>query len=86
MMCVTLCCVLGIQVSEMWSLTFTEQDVCIDYAVATRLSELKGCTLILLVYRGSAAALLLLFLHGASYMLETDLEVLERRAKSQLIV
>ena len=64
---------LEIQVSEMWSLPFTEQDVCIDCAVATRLSDLKGCTLILLVYRGSAATLLLSFLHGASYMLETDL-------------
>lgn len=64
---------LEIQVSETWSLTFTEQDVCIDYAVATRLSDLKGSMLILLVYHGLAAALLLLFLHGASYMLETDL-------------
>lgn len=73
MMCVALRQVLEIQVSETWSLTFTEQDVCIDYAVATRLSDLKGCTLILLVYCGSAAALLLLFLHGASYVLETDL-------------
>lgn len=47
--------------------------MCIDYAVATRLSDLKACTAILLVYRGSAAGLLLLFLHGASYLLETDL-------------
>lgn len=57
----------------MWSLTFTKQDVCIDYAVATRLSDFKACTAILLVYRGSAAGLLLLFLHGTSYLLETDL-------------
>lgn len=61
--------------------------MCIDYAVATRLSDLKGSMLILLVYHGLAAALLLLFLHGALYMLETDLVGGSgKEGKSQLIV